>query len=99
MVLLFNLKKILLALLRVFRNLLERLAALFSREQFGGRYDGESEYYVDELYVYLLPEASGDNLLSDRQKRRLWRKQKRRFQKMEDSPEKLLLGYDWRYRP
>lgn len=92
-VLLFNLKKILIALLRVFRNLLERLAALFSREQFGGRYDGESEYYVDED-VALKPEVSGDNLLSERQKRRLWRKQKRRFQRMEDSPEKLLLGYE-----
>ncbi len=88
----WNRHAILEALSELFKKLQAAFFRLMSHSQHLQKKDEESEYYVDEDSV-LDASQEPKKELTPKQRQRAWKKQKRKFQKMPDSPNKLRLGY------
>ncbi len=53
-----------------------------------------SEYYVDKDISLKDSDQVDESTLSEKQKKKKWRREKRRFAKLPDGPEKVKLGYE-----
>lgn len=84
------------AILEGLSELLQKIQSAFlrlmSHSQRLEKKDEESEYYVDEDTI-LDSSQKQKKELTPKQRQRAWKKQKRKFQKMPDSPEKIRFGY------